>query len=81
MEEFNLSNYIKEDMYIGKPEDEKEVKKSGELLSVPVSKIKEFIKELKEEIHPNKVNTVLEINDYLWIIKKINKLAGDKLTK
>jgi len=75
MTEESLSDFIEEDMYIGRPEDKEEVEKSGELLSIPVNKVKEKIqnaqRRLKEVITENCMGT--SANCYV-IKKELDKI-------
>ena len=43
-----LSDFIEEDMYIGHPDNKKEVKKSGELLCIPFLKAREGLTSIEE---------------------------------
>jgi len=74
MNEYKLSDFIEEDLYVGRPEDREEVNKSKGLLHIPVLKVKEFIRLLKEYVNKFKCEECCLESIF---IKEIDNLVGD----
>lgn len=79
--EETLSDFIEEDTFVGKPEDKEEAKKSGELFSIPVNKVKEFIKIISDEFMLRFYGSKFLDKEFSEFLNFVKQKAGPKLIK